>query len=70
MAVTALGDDMVCSVNRFWRVYPTQRAIFFWGRWRVYLGSICAIPNVLLSLVLALLSRDRQQKIKELLRMI
>jgi hypothetical protein len=68
--VTALGDEMVCSINRFWRVYPTQRALFFWGRWRAYLGSACAVPNVLFSLAVALFSRERKQKIKEILQML
>jgi lysine-specific demethylase 8/hypoxia-inducible factor 1-alpha inhibitor (HIF hydroxylase) len=68
--VTALGDEMVCSVNRFWRVFPTTRAVFFWGRWRAYLGSVCAIPNVLFNLTMALLSRERNQKIKEILQML
>lgn len=68
--VTSLGDGMVCSVNRFWRIYPTWRAIFFWGRWRAYLGSVCAIPNVIFELGKALLSSDRQQKIKEILQML
>jgi len=68
--VTAMGDDMVCSVNRFWRIYPTPRAWWLWNRWRAYLGSICAIPQTLFQLVLALLSADRQQKIKEILQML
>jgi lysine-specific demethylase 8/hypoxia-inducible factor 1-alpha inhibitor (HIF hydroxylase) len=68
--VAALGDEMVCSVNRFWRVYPTWRAVFFWGRWRAYLGSVCGVPNVLFNLIKALLSPDRQQKIKEVLQML
>lgn len=68
--VTALGSEMVCSVNRFWRVYPTHRAVFFWGRWRAYLGSVCAIPNVILSLVVALFRSNRQQRIKEILQML
>lgn len=66
----ASNQDMVCSVNRFWRVYPTQRAWFFWGRWRAYLGSACAVPNVLFQLIVALLSPDRQQKIKAILQML
>ncbi|WNZ23731.1 cupin-like domain-containing protein [Leptolyngbya sp. NK1-12] len=65
-----LGDEMVCSVNRFWRVYPTPRAVWLWGRWRAYLGSICAIPHVVGSLALALVSRDRKQKVKEILQML
>lgn len=68
--VTALGDDMVCSINRFWRVYPTTRAIFSGSRWRAYLGSICAIPHVLVSLAIALLSQDRKQKIREIRQML
>lgn len=67
--ITALGDEMVCSVNRFWRVYPTWRAVFLWGRWRAYLGSVCAIPHVLFQLGAALLSQNRRQKIQEILQM-
>lgn len=68
--VTAIGEDMVCSVNRFWRVYPTPRAWFLWNRWRASLGSVCAIPKTLLQLILALLSRNRQQKLKEIRQML
>jgi len=68
--VTALGDDMVCSVNRFWRVYPTSRAIFSWTRLRAYLGSLFAIPYVALSLFIALTSPQRKQRLKEILQMI
>jgi lysine-specific demethylase 8/hypoxia-inducible factor 1-alpha inhibitor (HIF hydroxylase) len=68
--VTAIGEDMVCSVNRFWRVYPTWRAWFLGNRWRVYLGTVCAIPKTLLQLGLALLSRNRQQKLKEIRQML
>lgn len=64
-----LGDEMVCSVNRFWRVYPTQRAICSWTRWRAYFGSLCAMPNVAFSLVMALFSRQRNHKLKEILQM-
>ncbi|HEY9640048.1 MAG TPA: cupin-like domain-containing protein [Coleofasciculaceae cyanobacterium] len=66
--VTALGDEMVCSVNRFWKV-PTHRAWLSWQRWRAFLGSICALPNVGFSLMQALLSRDRQHQIKQVLQM-
>ncbi|NJR64330.1 MAG: cupin-like domain-containing protein [Leptolyngbyaceae cyanobacterium CRU_2_3] len=63
-----LGDDMVCSVNRFWQV-PTLRALTSWERWRAFLGSACAMPSVGLSLSMALLSRDRQHKIKQIFQM-
>ncbi|MBW4661089.1 MAG: cupin-like domain-containing protein [Drouetiella hepatica Uher 2000/2452] len=66
--VTALGDEMVCSLNRFWQV-PPRRALLSWPRWRAFLGSTCALPNVGFSLVMAFLSRDRQQKIKEIIQM-
>ncbi|MBI4779898.1 MAG: cupin-like domain-containing protein [Oscillatoriophycideae cyanobacterium NC_groundwater_1537_Pr4_S-0.65um_50_18] len=66
--VTALGEGMVCSLNRFWRVSP-RRALLSWTRWRAFLGSACALPHVAWSLALAMLSRDRQQKIKAILQM-
>lgn len=64
--VEALGDEMVCSVNRFWRVYPTQRAVLSWQRWRSYLGSVCALPVVALSIGKAVFSPDRAQRLKEI----
>ncbi|PSB03702.1 cupin-like domain-containing protein [Merismopedia glauca] len=67
--VTALGDEMVCSVNRFWRVYPTSRAIFSWARWRTYLGFLLAMPSILLSLAIALFSPNRTQKIQQIRQM-
>ncbi|MEA5471031.1 cupin-like domain-containing protein [Spirulina sp. 06S082] len=65
-----LGDDMVCSINRFWRVYPTLRAVFSWNRWRGYLGSAFAVPHLIVSLILAFFSRDREQKIKKIMQML
>lgn len=67
--ITAL-DDMVCSINRFWRVYPTRRAIFNWPRWRTHLASASAIPYILISLFMALFSPSRQEKIKAIRQMI
>ena len=57
--VTALGDEMVCSINRFWRVYPTKRAVFTWCRWRSHLGSLCALPYLVLSFLTAMFSKNR-----------
>lgn len=42
--IIALGDGMVCSVNRFWKVYPTSRALFSRSRWRAFLGVVCSVP--------------------------
>jgi lysine-specific demethylase 8/hypoxia-inducible factor 1-alpha inhibitor (HIF hydroxylase) len=67
--VESLGNGMVCSVNRFWRVYPTQRALLSWQRWRTHLGSVCALPWVGVSLVKAALSPDRAHRFKEILQM-
>mgnify|MGYP000323787689 CR=1 FL=1 len=66
--VTAEGEGMVCSINRFWRVYPTSRAIFSWSRLRVHLGSVATIPYILLALVKALFSSQRKEKVREILR--
>jgi lysine-specific demethylase 8/hypoxia-inducible factor 1-alpha inhibitor (HIF hydroxylase) len=65
--VTALGDDMVCSVNRFWRIYPTSRAVLSWTRWRASLGMLCALPYMVLTLAIALLGSDRKQKLSKIL---
>lgn len=67
--VTALGDEMVCSVNRFWRVYPTSRAIFSWSKWRTYLGFLLAMPSVGIKLAIALFSPNRTEKIKQIKQM-
>lgn len=65
--VTTLGNEMVCSVSRFWRVYPTSRAVFSWSRWRSALGNILAVPHLLMSLALAMFSSNRQQKLRKIL---
>lgn len=64
--VTALGDEMVCAVNRFWRIYPTSRAAFSWSRWRAIFGNLCALPYLSLNLLLALGSRNRKQKLSKI----
>lgn len=68
--VTALGDEMVCSVNRFWSISPVSRVVFSWSKWRTYLGFLCAVPYILLSLAIAALSRDRKQKIRKIWQML
>jgi lysine-specific demethylase 8/hypoxia-inducible factor 1-alpha inhibitor (HIF hydroxylase) len=64
--VTALGDEMVCSVNQFWGVYPTSRTIFSWCRWRVIFSNILAIPYLAVKFAIAFLSQSRQQQIKQI----
>lgn len=64
--VTSLGDGMVCAVNRFWRVYPTSRAVFSWTRWRAIIGNLCALPYLLSNLMIALFSDNRKQKLSQI----
>ncbi|NCJ04944.1 cupin-like domain-containing protein [Synechococcales cyanobacterium C] len=68
--VTALGTEMSCSVNRFWSIEPRSRQLLSWPQWRTYLGSACAIPQIMASLIQALLSSDPKQKMTEIRRLI
>jgi lysine-specific demethylase 8/hypoxia-inducible factor 1-alpha inhibitor (HIF hydroxylase) len=68
--VTALGDEMVCSVNRFWRVFPISRIIFSWTILRTYLGTLCGLPYTLFKLAIALFSKQREEKIAKILQML
>ncbi|MBD2777689.1 cupin-like domain-containing protein [Iningainema tapete] len=68
--VTALGDEMVCSVNRFWRIRPVSRFVFSWSKWRTLLGFLLAVPYILFSLAIAIFSRDRKQKIRKIWQML
>jgi lysine-specific demethylase 8/hypoxia-inducible factor 1-alpha inhibitor (HIF hydroxylase) len=51
--VTALGEEMTCSVNQFWHVRPLQRALQSWSKWRAHLGGVVAIPHSLISVIMA-----------------
>lgn len=64
--VTALGDEMVCSVNQFWGVYATSRAILSWCRWRVIFSNLLAIPYLLFKFTIAFLSQSRKQQMKQI----
>ncbi|MBD1902442.1 cupin-like domain-containing protein [Trichocoleus sp. DQ-A3] len=64
--VIGLGDEMVCAVNRFWRIYPTSRAVFSWSRWRAACGIIFALPYTFLNFAIALGSSNRKQKISKI----
>ncbi len=64
--VISLGDEMVCAVNRFWRVYPTSRAAFSWTRWRAVLGIASALPYLGWNFAIATFSRDRKQKLRQI----
>lgn len=65
-AVTALGDEMVCAVNRFWRVYPTRKTVFSWSRWRAVISNMFALPYLLLHSILALFSSNGKQRFRKM----
>jgi lysine-specific demethylase 8/hypoxia-inducible factor 1-alpha inhibitor (HIF hydroxylase) len=66
--VIALGNEMVCSVNRFWSIQPFVRALFCWSKWRSHLGSVLTAPYVLKNLFTAMRNGDRQQTLGQLLQ--
>lgn len=66
--VTSLGNEMVCSVNRFWHVYPISRTLRSWSIWRLHLGSAYATPHSLWNLLAALSCRERKKELSKLLQ--
>lgn len=67
--VTALGNEMVCSVNRFWRVNSTEKLLFSSVAMRTYLGIILSLPYMFSQLTIALFSKQRKEKIDRVLQM-
>lgn len=45
--VTTVGDEVVCSINRFWHPHPLTAPAWSWNKWRVHLGSALALPKIL-----------------------
>jgi len=66
--VTALGEGMVSSVNRFWHVYPFSRAVTSWTKWRAHISSVCAAPHILWNFLSAIASGKKQQELSKLLQ--
>lgn len=64
--VTAIGDGVVCSVNRFWSVQPTSRALRSWSKWRAHFGSILASPHIVWNLLTALSSGKASEELSKL----
>jgi hypothetical protein len=65
--VSALGEGMVCSVNRFWKVDPVWRSLS-WNKWRIHVATLLAAPHVLMAAGSAVLSGDREQRLKQLMQ--
>lgn len=64
--VTSLGNSMVCSVNRWWHVYPMSRSLRLWSKWRAHFGSVLAFPHILWNLLMALKSKQRIGELSKL----
>lgn len=65
--VSGIHNTMMCSVNRFWRIYPARRAWLNWERWRSILGVFCAIPYIGSNLIAALFQPHPQSTIRQIL---
>ncbi|MCU0570211.1 MAG: cupin-like domain-containing protein [Oculatellaceae cyanobacterium Prado106] len=66
--VTTLGDGMVCSVNRWWHVYPIGRSLRSWSKWRAHFGSLLATPHIVWNLLSALQSDQVTRELSQLLQ--
>ena len=64
---TSVGEGLVCSVNRWWNV-PWRRSLRTWSKWRAHFGGMLSFPHVLWSLLSALPSTARNQKLKEIIQ--
>jgi lysine-specific demethylase 8/hypoxia-inducible factor 1-alpha inhibitor (HIF hydroxylase) len=64
--VTSLGEDVVCSVNRFWNVLPLSRAFRSWNKWRAHLGSVLALPHVMGNFILAAVHPHSENELSKL----
>ncbi len=60
--------DIVCSVNRFWHVYPLVRSLRLWSKWRVHLGSVLATPHILGTFLQAAANPKRGVELRKLLQ--
>ncbi|WAL61841.1 cupin-like domain-containing protein [Thermocoleostomius sinensis] len=66
--VTALGEEMVCSINRFWHVLPLSRAFSSWSKWRAHLGGVLAAPHIFGNVMGAISSGNRQGELSKLIQ--
>lgn len=66
--VSTIGDGVVCSVNRFWGIQPTSRALRSWSKWRAHLGSVLASPHIVQNLLAAVSSDKASGELSKLLQ--
>ena len=55
-------QEITCSVNRFWHVYPLARSLRSWSKWRAHLGSTLAVPHILSHVIGAAISRETRYR--------
>jgi hypothetical protein len=66
--VSSVGDGVVCSINRFWNVFPLWRGLTCWNKWRAHLSSLCAAPHIGWSFVQALTTANPQVELRKLMQ--
>jgi len=66
--VTALGNGVVCSVNRFWNVLPVSRAMCSWNKWRAHLGGVFAAPHIGWNVLTAVTSSNYRRELDKLVQ--
>jgi lysine-specific demethylase 8/hypoxia-inducible factor 1-alpha inhibitor (HIF hydroxylase) len=68
--VKLLGNQPVCSVNRWWFVSPLFRSITCWSQWRVHLGTLLATPHILGEGLSIFFQERSPEKLKQLIQKI
>lgn len=66
--VKLLGNQPVCSINRWWLVSPVLRSITCWSQWRVHLGTILAIPHILVESLSVIFAKNSEEKLKQFIQ--
>ena len=66
--VTSLGEGMVCSVNRFWNVFPIARALATWPKWRAHFGSVLATPHLTWNLIKAISHKEADLELRKIIQ--
>ncbi|PNW45150.1 UNVERIFIED_CONTAM: transcription factor jumonji jmjC domain-containing protein [Euhalothece sp. KZN 001] len=64
---TLEAEEMSCSVSRFWQVASTAKNYLSWQRWRLVLGNILALPNIMQGMIKQILSQPNGETIKKIL---
>lgn len=66
--VKLLGNEPVCSVNRWWFIAPLWRSLTCWSQWRVHFGTLLASPHILAEALSLLGSHNTPNQFKQFLQ--